>query len=164
MSKTVRPTQQQIAAFMTGEHDGKPVAMLNMLKYREKAEYTPDYLAHHPEATGRSGREAYEIYSKQTMPFLFSVGGQLLWMSDVRSSLIGPAEETWDRIFLVYYPSRDALRKMLSNPAYQATGVHRDAALRDSRLIETRQVKVPRLSLIALRAFFRVKTLIFGGP
>lgn len=160
--KTVRPTDQQLTAFMTGEHDGKPVFMLNMLKFREAAEYPADYLSEHPEAAGRTGREAYEIYSKSTMPFLFGVGGQLVWMGDVASSLIGPEDETWDRIFLVYYPSRDALKKMLSNPRYQATGVHRDAALEDSRLVETKKAGVPRVMLIALRTFFRLKALFSG--
>ena len=160
--KTVRPTDQQLTAFMTGEHDGKPVFMLNMLKFRDAAEYPADYLTGHPEAADRTGREAYEIYSKSTMPFLFGVGGQLMWMGDVASSLIGPNDETWDRIFVVYYPSRDALKKMLSSPAYQKTGIHRDAALEDSRLVETRKVGVPRAILIALRAFFRLKALFSG--
>ena len=161
--KTVRPTDQQLTAFMTGEHDGKPVFMLNMLKFRDAAEYPGEYLAAHPEAANRTGREAYEIYSKSTMPFLFGVGGQLIWMGDVALSLIGPGDETWDRIFLVYYPSRNALKKMLSDPRYLATGVHRDAALEDSRLIETKKVSVPRVMLIALRAFFRLKALFFGN-
>lgn len=163
--KTVGPSDEQLAAFMTGEHDGKPVYMLNMLKFREKAEYKAEYLAAHPEAANRSGREAYEIYSKYSTPFMFAVGGQLVWMGDVASTLIGPGpgEEGWDRIFLVYYPSRDALKKMLTNPAYQATGFHRDAALEDSRLIENKKIGVPRVMLIALRAFFRLKAL-FSGP
>ena len=162
MTKTLRPTDEQLSAFMTGEHDGKPVAMLNMLKFRQKAEYPHEYLAEHPEAANRTGREAYDIYSKQTMPFLFSVGGQLLWMGNVASTFIGPSEEAWDRVFLVYYPSRDALKKMLMNPAYQATGFHRSAALEDSRLIETKRASVPRIMLIALRAFYRVKALFSG--
>lgn len=160
--KTVNPSGQQVEAFMTGEHDGKPVAMLNMLKFRQVADYPADYLAEHPEAAGRSGRDAYEIYSKATMPFLFGVGGQLLWMGNATTSLIGPEDETWDRIFLVYYPSRDNLKKMLSNPDYQAIGLHRHAALEDSRLIETKKVRVPRPVLIVLRAFFRLKALFAG--
>lgn len=164
MTKTVKPTEQQLGAFMTGAHDGKPVIMLNMLKFRDVAAYTGEYLRQHPGASGRSGREAYEIYSQQTMPFLFAAGGQLLWMGDVVSSLIGPEDETWDRVFLVYYPSRDALKKMLANPAYQATGLHRDAALADSRLIENRKVAIPRAMLIVLRAFFRLQALFAGKP
>lgn len=136
--------------------------MLNMLKFREVAEYPAAYLDEHPEAAGRTGQEAYEIYSKATMPHVFSVGGQLLWMGQARASLIGPAEETWDRIFLVYYPSREALKTMLSKPAYQATGIHRDAALEDSRLVETTRIEVPRLALIAVRAYFRLKALLSG--
>ena len=159
MSKTVKPSDEQLSAFMAGEHGGKPVAMLNMLKFHDVADYPDEYLAEHPEAVGRTGREAYEIYSKQTTPLMFSVGGQLLWMGDATASLIGPEDETWDRIFLIYYPSREALKKMLTSPAYQTTGFHRDAALADSRLIETKKVGFPRLILIALRAFFRLKAL-----
>ncbi len=120
--KTVRPSNEQLGAFMTGDHDDKPMAMLNMLKFRERANYTSEHLHNHPEAANLTGQEAYEIYSRQTMPFMFAVGGQLLWMGDVVSSLIGPGDESWDRVFLIYYPSRNALKKMLALPAYQATG------------------------------------------
>jgi uncharacterized protein (DUF1330 family) len=157
--KTVKPTEQQLGAFISGAHDGKPVAMLNMLKFRAESEYPEEYLKDHPEHANRTGLQAYEYYSSQTTPFLFSVGGQLLWMGNATVSLIGPEDEHWDRVFLVYYPSRDALKKMLAMPAYQAVMVHRDAALEDSRLLETKKVAIPRVALMAMRLFYRVKSL-----
>ncbi len=153
--KTIRPSDQQAEAFMDGEHDGKPVVMLNMLKFRDIAEY--------PEGSGepadRTGREAYEIYSKSTTPHLLSVGGKLLWMGEAGSTLIGPEGETWDRVFLVYFPSRDARKKMLANPDFQAGSHHRTAALEDSRLIETSEIKLPRLALMAMGLVYRLKAL-----
>lgn len=156
--KTVRPSDEQLAAFVKGEHDGKPVVMLNMLKFRELADYPAEYLAENPQSANCTGQEAYEAYSKQTTPFLLSVGGRPLWVGKVNTSLIGPDDEHWDRIFLVYYPSRDALKKMLAMPAYRAIGFHRTAALEDSRLVETKEVSIPKTMLMILSIVFRIKS------
>ncbi len=157
MIKTVKPSDEQLSNFFSDEHDGKPVVMLNMLKFRAMADYPADHLAENPEDANRTGQEAYEVYSKQTMPFLFSVGGKPLWIGRAVTSLIGPADEHWDRVFLVYYPSREALKKMLVIPAYKAIGVHRNAALEDSRLVETKEISIPKIMLMILSIFFRIK-------
>lgn len=158
--KTVRPSDEQMGSFIQGEHDGKPIVMLNMLKFREQAVYS----AENQDADGRTGQQAYDVYSKKTMPFLFSVGGRPLWVGTVLSSLIGPADEQWDRVFLVYYPSRDALKKMLAMPAYHAIGYHRDAALEDSRLFETKAVYLPKTMLMFLSVVFRIKLFFSHNP
>jgi uncharacterized protein (DUF1330 family) len=43
---------------------------------------------------------------------------------------------------LVEYPSVDAFRTMVADPAYAAVSIHRTAALDDSRLIATRTAAV----------------------
>lgn len=112
--------------------DGQPIVMINLLRYHARAVY--------PAGTGKeqiTGRQAYEHYSKLTLPHLMKVGGQLIWRADVRAGLIAPKDERWDEILLVRYPSRSAFERMITNPEYQAGVIHRTAALEDSRLIAT---------------------------
>lgn len=161
--KTIKPSNEQISAFVSDQHDGKPTVMLNMLKFRDKAAYPADYLAENPEHANRTGEQAYEAYSKKTMPFLMAVRGRPLWVGKVTTALIGPVDETWDRVFLVYYPSRDAMKKMISNPAYRAISFHRDAALEDSRLVETKDIPLPKILLRVMGLVFWMKQLFSRG-
>ena len=86
------------------------------------------------------------------------MGGQILWLGNVRDSLIIPEHESWDEIALVYYPSREAFKRMVTSDAYQAIVHHRSAALDDSRLIETKSQRLPKFALSAAKAAFRLKS------
>jgi len=153
--KTVNPTLEQIDEFARTAPDDKPIVMLNLLKFREVAEYG----SRGPQ--GVTGREAYARYSKAVMPLLFEVGGQPLWMGKARASVIAPEGESWDEVLLVHYPSRAAFVRMVRSDAYQAIMHHRTAALWDSRLIETTAVRLPRFLLRAARNVTRAKSLLF---
>jgi uncharacterized protein (DUF1330 family) len=112
--------------------EGKPVVMINLLRFRDVALY--------PAGSGQeqiTGRQAYERYSRLTLPHLLKVGGRLIWQADARASLIAPRGEDWDEVLLVRYPSRSAFERMITNPDYQTGVIHRTAALEDSRLIAT---------------------------
>ena len=52
-------------------------------------------------------------------------------------SLIGPAEEHWDAMFIAHYPTAGAFLAMVTDPEYQRAVIHRQAAVSDSRLIRT---------------------------
>ena len=153
--KTVNPTLEQLDEFARTAPDDKPIVMLNLLKFRDVAEYG----SRGPQ--GLTGREAYKQYSKAVVPLVFEVGGQPLWMGDVRGSLIAPEGESWDEVILVHYPSRAAFVRMVRSNAYQAAMHHRTAALLDSRLIETSAVRLPRFLLRAARSVTRAKSLLF---
>jgi uncharacterized protein (DUF1330 family) len=115
-----------------GVPDGRPVVMVNLLRYRSRAAYPP--------GSGMepvTGREAYERYTRLTLPHLRKVGARPIWRADARVDLFAPEGERWDEVVLVRYPSRSAFGQMISNPDYQAGTVHRTAALEDSRLIAT---------------------------
>ena len=64
----VHPSKQQMAEFMEPGHE-EPIYMLNLLKFKEKASYEDN------RETTLSGREAYEIYSKEFAQHLDIVGG-----------------------------------------------------------------------------------------
>ena len=126
------PTPESIAALTERGITGQ-VTMLNLLRFRELADYSefPDLAPSEP----ISGERAYEIYSGLTLPLLSEVGGKPIFMGTGGSLLIGPADARWDRVLLVRYPDLGAFLAMTQNPAYHAGAGHRTAALSDSRLL-----------------------------
>lgn len=149
---TVNPTQEQVDDFAASAPDDAPIVMLNLLRFRERAEYQ-DGLA----AGNLSGKQAYGRYSRAVIPLVWEVGGQPLWMGKGRATLIAPVGESWDEVLLVWYPSRRAFVRMVSSEAYQAIMHHRTAALADSRLVETQAVALPRWIFKIARGLMRAK-------
>ncbi len=120
------PTPEQLSTLLAGPPDS-PVVMLNLLRFRERAEPAT--------AEGLSGREAYARYGANVLPFLEAVGGRVVWQGRADSVVIGAEVDTWDAVLLVEYPSRRAFLEMVSNPRYLAIARDREAGLADSRLI-----------------------------
>jgi uncharacterized protein (DUF1330 family) len=121
-----------VRTLLAGIGDGEPVVMINLLRYREQADY-----GGRADIEPCSGRAAYGRYMKQAFAFVIAVGGAVFWQGAPKALLLGPPEERWDLALLVRYPSKEAFLAMVSDPAYQAITVHRTAALEDSRLIAT---------------------------
>jgi len=128
----VEPRPEQMQAFLGSTEAGRPIVMINLLRYREQADY--------PEGTDAepcSGREAYQRYGAGVAPLLGKAGARAIWMGKVASTVIAPDGESWDDAILVEYPQREAFIEMTSSADYQALAFHRTAALADSRLIAT---------------------------
>ncbi len=128
----LEPTQAAGAALFSRKIEGC-VVMLNLLRFRETADYSA-----HPELAGEatvSGREAYQRYIDHTLPFLESSGGELSFLGEGGSYLIGPADEHWDLMMLVKQNSLQDFLAFARNPDYLAGMGHRTAALADSRLL-----------------------------
>ena len=113
------PSEEQIEGFLTPL--GRPIHMLNLLKFREKASY-PDGNDGH-----LSGREAYARYTKEGGKILHEIGGEML----------GEVEDLWDAVVIASYPSRQAMLKMIQSDAYQSIHIHREAGLAGQLNIET---------------------------
>lgn len=128
--KTINPDMQQLPAILAGLPAATPIVMLNLLRFREVAEYKGVPAAW-------SGREAYRRYSEFTLPRLAEIGAAVIFMGAARGALIAPPDEKWDEVLLVRYPSVDAFMGMLAAPDYFEATRHRTAALEDSRLIAT---------------------------
>ena len=120
------------------EFQGKgPVVMLNLLKFRDKADYTNlDTLKPAEEI---SGKDAYKIYMKYTQPEIEKVGSKLLFYGSSNQFLIGPTTESWDAVLLVEHPSVEKFMEFANNKNYLKTAGHRTAALEDSRLLPMNQ-------------------------
>ena len=139
MTGHVEPTNEQLAAFIADDPGG-PIVMLNLLRYREVADYAeaPDLAP----ASPISGHEAYQRYSEGVLPILAGIGGGIELFGPCHGTLIGPADEAWDEIVLVRYPDTAAFVGMVSSAEYQAITGHRTAALADSRLVRTNAARV----------------------
>ena len=126
------PTQESDAALFSRDITGE-VVMLNLLWFREVADYAdnPELAPDEP----ISGREAYQKYIDHTLPFLNVTGGEILFLGEGGSYLIGPQEERWDCVMLVRQASLSDFMAFASDQAYLAGMGHRTAALEDSRLL-----------------------------
>jgi uncharacterized protein (DUF1330 family) len=63
------------------------------------------------------------------------LGGKIVWQGRFELMLIGPSDERWDHCFIAEYPSVGAFVEMIRDPVYREAVKHRQAAVRDSRLI-----------------------------
>ena len=111
-----------------------PINMLNLVRFHAQAEYPAD----HPLAADKlTGAQAYANYGATSGPVLSRVGGSIIWRGGFEVSLIGPTDDHWDAMFIAQYPNAGAFLAMVTDPEYQLAVVHRQAAVKDSRLIRT---------------------------
>lgn len=108
-----------------------PIVMVNLLKFRERAQYPDGRDAH------LSGREAYMRYGEAVTKLLPRFGGRALFAGDVSFLALGEVEDLWDEVALAEYPNRGALWAMSISPEWQAIAVHREAGLAGQLNIET---------------------------
>jgi len=132
MTTHLEPTQAAGREFFTRGITG-PVVMLNLLRYREVADYSanPELAPSEP----ISGEEAYRRYMEFTEPILAASGGRVRFLGSGGPWLIGPEGERWDAAMLVEQASPEAFLAFASDEAYLAGIGHRTAALEDSRLL-----------------------------
>ncbi len=128
MTGYIDPTRETFAAFRENDRDG-PVHMLNLVRLRERAAY--------PDGREATGAEAYAAYGRESEPVFARLGGRIVWQGRFELTLIGPGEEHWDHCFIAEYPSVAAFVDMIRDPVYREAVKHRQAAVKDSRLIRT---------------------------
>ena len=121
----LNPAPGAAQEFFSSEEDGAFI-MVNLLKFREKAEYPDDSDAH------LTGREAYSRYGMAVQECLQKVGARSIFAGEVTGLLLGEVEENWDMVAAVEYPSLEAMRTMVASPEYAAAAVHRMSVSRDN--------------------------------
>ncbi|MFP6824149.1 MAG: DUF1330 domain-containing protein [Pseudomonadales bacterium] len=128
VSNAVTPTQEQLQSLLDSDFEG-PVSMLNLLKFKEHAEY----------ADGRtselSGAEAYSLYGEKMAPFVISKGGRLIFGGRAEHLMLGEVDELWDTVAIMEYPSKEAFVEIVSAPEVGEFSVHRSAGLAGQLLI-----------------------------
>lgn len=126
MAGYIDPTKEQFAQFKNLE-DAGPIHMLNLVRLRARAQY--------PDGREVTGQEAYQAYARESGAVFERVGGKQYWLGRFACTVIGPADERWDVVFIAEYPSSAAFVEMVRDPVYREAVKHRQAAVEDSRLI-----------------------------
>jgi uncharacterized protein (DUF1330 family) len=132
VEKYLNPTQASGRDLIMRNISG-PVVMLNLLRFREIADYseTPDLAP----LLAISGKEAYQLYIDHTLPHLLKSGGEILFVGNGGAFLVGPENEQWDEVMLIKQNSVSSFMSFAKNAEYMIGVGHRTAALEDSRLL-----------------------------
>jgi uncharacterized protein (DUF1330 family) len=104
----------EIEAVAGTDADG-PVVMLNLNRYRD--------------------REEYARYAMVAARVLEKVGGRIQWYAQAQSTVVGTAEETWDDVIAVWYPSRSAFLALATDTEIEAAFEHRRAGLARAAIV-----------------------------
>jgi uncharacterized protein (DUF1330 family) len=130
-NNSVYPTKEQMEGFLVGDDD-LPISMVNLLKFKDKAEYEDG------RETNLTGAEAYAIYGNEVVEHLKSIRAELVYSGDVTRLMLGEIEELWDMVVIARYPSKKAMLDMIMKPEYIESSIHRTAGLAGQLNIETK--------------------------
>ncbi len=124
----ITPNGKAFQALAASKDEG-PVVMLNLLKFKAKAD-----------SGDISGRESYNRYGRDVKPMVEKLGGRVIWHGRAEQLLIGDESQEWDAVALVEYPSRAAFIKMAMSQ--QMTEIHhnREAGLERTVLLACREL------------------------
>ena len=138
--QTIEMTSEAVLAAASVLPEDVPIIMLNLLRYREHAEY-----GERTDVAPCSGREAYfqhYIPAFNKIASANSITTNIFYYGTVLASLVAPADEPWDDVALVEYPSFAAFRRIAESREYAVEAAHhRRAALENWRLVAT--IKTP---------------------
>ncbi len=109
-----------IASWFQRDEPGGPMWALNLMKYRERAEYADG------RETTLTGVEADDVYAPHE--HLRKVGSRIIMMAPVVHQLVGD-DTVWDRIAIAQYRDRMAMVEMSSSEDFEEAGEHKDAGM-----------------------------------
>ncbi|HEV3494364.1 MAG TPA: DUF1330 domain-containing protein [Reyranella sp.] len=109
--------------------DEAPVVMLNLMRFREQS------------LDGKgSGWDAYLRYSALAIKLIKARGGTITWTGTVEAVALGvAADNRWDYVALVRYPSRAAFIGMMTSPEYAKANVERENGCTAHTIIAIRE-------------------------
>ncbi|MEE4218700.1 MAG: hypothetical protein V2I48_13885 [Xanthomonadales bacterium] len=113
---------------MVAEPTRGPFYMLNLIRFRELAEYRDG------RDTSLTGREANALYSP--VEFLSAIGAGPVFLAPVYNQIDG-SDYIWEEFALVEYPCPAAFFAMISDPEFQARAVHKDAGVEKTIVMVT---------------------------
>jgi hypothetical protein len=120
----------------TAPNDDRPVWMVNLMKYRDVAQY----------ADGRestiSGQEADDMYAP--IGPLSAVGAQIVFLATVDTQLLGDAPQ-WDRVAVVQYPTGRSFVEMQERADFRELHVHKEAGMEQTIVMGCRPIGNPEL-------------------
>lgn len=120
---------------MPPEDDG-PIWMVNLMKYREKADYADG------RAADISGKEADDLYAP--LGPLKAIGAKPVFLADVDTQFLNDSPK-WDRVGIVKYPSRRAFLEMQNRPDFKELHHHKEAGMAETIVCGCLPMPVPEL-------------------
>ena len=129
-------TQYATTLATTPPEDDGPVWMINLMSYREQADYEDG------RETTRTGREADDEYAP--VGPLAAGGAKVAFVGDVEDQFIGETPK-WDRIGVVRYPTRRAFIEMQQRTDFQEQHVHKEAGMAETIVIGGQPLEVPQI-------------------
>ena len=129
----VYPNREQMKGFFEEDSDNRTIYMINLLKFKEKAEYKDG------RETSLSGREAYALYGEIIEKHLIELGGEVIFKSKVTRITVGKVDELWDAVAIAKWPSKKVMGEnmMPSDPELLEGYQHREAGLAGQLNIES---------------------------
>ena len=129
INNILQPTGDQMRAFRD-RASGKPIYMLNLLKFKDKAVYEDG------RETNLTGEEAYRRYGEGFRKVMEPKGARVIYSGQIKGWLINKSKGAWDAVAVISYPSTQVMLDMMRDPEYQAVHQHRAAGLDGQLLIE----------------------------
>lgn len=139
MDNYLNASEESGKEFYRNFHDKGRIVLLNLLKFRKIADYTSH--RNIKPAVEITGEEAYRLYLESTIPELEKAGSRMLYYGKSGSFLIGPQHPKWDAILLVEHASVTKFMEFSQYKGYLKNAGHRTAALEDSRLLPSIEIK-----------------------
>ena len=104
--------------------DGKPVYMLNLMRYHERLRTFPGSLPF--EGTPRDANATYE---DGAMPLALKTGAYPLFAGEAQGTNVIGSRGGWNRVLVMRYPSRRAFLDLIADPAYAPIAPYKLMAL-----------------------------------
>jgi hypothetical protein len=129
------------------EDDGRPVYMLNLMRYNERvlpyARIDPAHAAT-PEASNR-------YYEQQVTPIALGGGAYPIFAGNVSGDNLAAAQASvrWSRVLVMRYPNRRAFLEFVSDPAYGRVAAYKLMALELVLVPTAAEIAPPSAALIA---------------
>ncbi|MEM8621476.1 MAG: hypothetical protein AAGF73_17325 [Actinomycetota bacterium] len=121
----------------TPPEDDGPVWMVNLMRYREQADYEDG------RQTSRTGREADDEYAP--VGPLAAVGAKIVFVGDVADQFIGQTPR-WDRVAVVRYPTRRSFIEMQQRKDFQKQHEHKEAGMAETIVIGGQPIEIPTIT------------------
>lgn len=127
---------------LAASDDGNEFFMVNLIRYRERAQYPPGY-----DFPGNA-LDADLRYGRAIMPYLLRHGGVPVFLGEVQGAFLEEAGDTpWQRVVVVRYRSRRDLLEMVADLAGRDVAVHKWASIEKTQVFPVK----PLFSFVAVR-------------
>jgi hypothetical protein len=123
-----------LAAEMNESEDDGPFFMLNLIGFRDQAEYADG------RETDLTGEEANSAYTASGVQLLIEGGMRVAFFGSVVVDPAAPPEPAWDQVAIARYPSYADFFALTSAPEFQDGVEHKDAGVETSSVIVTHRV------------------------